>query len=260
LRALAALVRIMAALPASGSRAAPRPAISAHRGGSESGPPGTYDAYRTALAAGADYLEFDVRRTADDHLVAFHDPDVGRGRPVGSLTYADICRLTGYEVPTVSGVLRLLADSAGAHIDLKEPDCLEAIVTEALTILEPMRILVTTGDEAAISELRRRFPLVPAGLTIGGNLGQTMRHLAGRARGRVRSRADAVARVQADWAIVQERLARAGVLAECRRRGLRTMIWTVNDDRALSRWLSSPDVDVIVTDRPRRAAELRRLL
>jgi glycerophosphoryl diester phosphodiesterase len=35
------------------------------------------------------------------------------------------------------------------------------------------------------------------------------------------------------------------------------MVWTVNEDSLLARWLGSPDVDVLVTDRPRRAAELR---
>jgi glycerophosphoryl diester phosphodiesterase len=57
--------------------------------------------------------------------------------------------------------------------------------------------------------------------------------------------------------VVNERLARAGALVECRRSGLATMVWTVNDDAALARWLGCPDVDVVVTDRPRRAAALR---
>ena len=39
-------------------------AISAHRGGGEHGPEGTYGAYRSALATGAEYVEFDIRRTA----------------------------------------------------------------------------------------------------------------------------------------------------------------------------------------------------
>jgi glycerophosphoryl diester phosphodiesterase len=249
----------MATPPASTSRSGLAPAISAHRGGRERAPPGTYDAYRSALAAGADYLEFDVRRTADGELVAFHATGLRRGRPVGSLSYADLCRLAGYGVPTAGGVLQLLAGRASAHIDLKDRACLAAIVLEALRVLEPEHIIVTTSDEAAISELRNRFPAVPAGLTIGGDHAQTLRYLAERARGRARSRIDAVARVGADWAVVHERLARAGVLAECRRRGLATMVWTVNHYTALARWLSCPDVDVLVTDRPGRAAELRRL-
>jgi glycerophosphoryl diester phosphodiesterase len=249
----------MANPPAGASRPRPYAAISAHRGGRESAPPGTYDAYRSALAAGADYLEFDVRRTADGELVAFHAAALGSGQPVASLSYADLRRLAGYEVPTAMGVLRLLGGRGAAHIDLKDRACLAAIVALALSILEPRRIIVTTGDEAAISELRHSFPAVPAGLTIGGDLAQAARYLAGRARRQVRSRIDAVAAVGADWAVVHERLARAGVLAECRQRGLATMVWTVNDDTALARWLSCPDVDILVTDRPRRAADLRRM-
>jgi glycerophosphoryl diester phosphodiesterase len=242
--------------PAGASRARPA-AISAHRGGGEIAPQGTYWAYQSALASGADYLEFDVRRTADGELVAFHPARVGRGRRVGALSYAALCRLAGYEVPTTSGVLRLLAGRAAAHIDLKERDCLAAIVPQALSVLAPEDIIVTTGDEDAISELRQRHPAVPAGLTIGGDLAPTAGLLAWRAPRLVCSRIDAVVAARAEWAVMHERLARIGAPAECRRRGLATMVWTVNDDMALARWLDCADVDVLVTDRPRRAADLR---
>ena len=38
------------------------------------------------------------------------------------------------------------------------------------------------------------------------------------------------------------------------------MIWTVNSDKAITRWLADPRVDVVVTDRPRHAAALRARL
>jgi glycerophosphoryl diester phosphodiesterase len=244
--------------PSGASRAGRAVAISAHRGGSESATPGTYAAYRSALVAGADYLEFDVRATADGELVAFHPARLGPGRAVGALSYAELCRLAGYEVPTTSGLLRLLAGRAAAHIDLKERDCLTAIMSQALGVLAPEQIIVTTRDEVAVRQLRHHCPAVPAGLTIGGDLAETVRYLVGRASRRASSRLDAVLAAGAGWAVVHERLARAGVVAECRRRELATMVWTVNDDTALTRWLASPDVDVLVTDRPGRAAALRR--
>jgi glycerophosphoryl diester phosphodiesterase len=249
----------VASLPAGASRAGRGAAISAHRGGRESAPEGTYAAYRDALAAGADYLEFDVRRTADGELVAFHRARLGPSGGVSALSYAGLCRLAGYQVPTTGGVLALLAErGGGAHIDLKEPDCLAAIVAQALSVLAPERIIVTTGDQAAASELRQRYPPVQAGLTIGGGLARTAHYLARRAGLPVSCPVDAVVAARAGWAVVHARLARAGVLAECRRRGLATMVWTVNDDTQLARWLGCPDVDVVVTDRPRRAAALRR--
>jgi glycerophosphoryl diester phosphodiesterase len=258
---------MMPTVPAATSWGGRGIAISAHRGGGETAPAGTYDAYRAALEAGADYLEFDVRRTADGELVAFHaarvrPASVGQHRPgqhraVSALTYAELCRLAGYLVPTTSGVLGLLAGRAGAHIDLKEPDCLDVIVTQALSVLTPERIIVSTGNRNAVAELGRRWPAVPAGLTIGGALADTARYLAGRARLPSQSPVDAVVAAGAAWAVVHERLARAGALVDCRRHGLATMVWTVNDDTALARWLGCPDVDVVVTDRPRRAAALR---
>ncbi len=234
------------------------PAISAHRGGSEHAPAGTLAAYQSALAGGADYLEFDVRRTADGELVAYHDARVGRRHAVAALSYAELCRLAGYEVPTTSSLLRLLAGEAAAHIDLKDPDCLAAIMSQALSLLTPASMIVTTGDQAVIRELRRHHPAVPAGLTISADLPETARYLALRARLAARSRLDAVLASGASWAVVHQRLARPDLLADCRRHGLATMVWTVNDDAVMTRLLASPDVDVVVTDRPGRAAALRR--
>ena len=60
------------------------PAISAHRGGSEHGPGGTYEAYQNALAIGADYVEFDVRQTRDGILVAMHAERASRRYRAGA--------------------------------------------------------------------------------------------------------------------------------------------------------------------------------
>jgi glycerophosphoryl diester phosphodiesterase len=47
------------------------------------------------------------------------------------------------------------------------------------------------------------------------------------------------------------------VLEQCRVRGIRTMVWTVNGGPALARWLACPQVDVLVTDHPARAVAVR---
>lgn len=236
------------------------PAISAHRGGSEHAPAGTYAAYESALAGGAEYLEFDVRRTADGELVAFHDARAGRRQAVAAVTYAELCRLADYDVPTTSGLLQLLKGHAAAHIDLKDPDCLTGIMSQALRLLAPASLILTTGDPAVIRDLRQRQPAVPAGLTISADLPETAHYLVQRTRGLVRRRLDAVLDSGASWAVVQQRLARPDLLADCRRHGLATMVWTVNEESAMTRLLASPDVDVLVTDRPGRAAALRRPL
>ena len=62
---------------------------------------------------------------------------------------------------------------------------------------------------------------------------------------------------RADWAAVNHRLARAGVLAQCHRAGIKTMIWTVDEDAEMSRWLADPRVTVLITNRAADAVARR---
>ena len=236
------------------------PAISAHRGGGEAARSGTYEAYRSALAAGAEYVEFDVRRTLDGTLVAFHRARPGWGRAVAAVSYARLCDLAGYEVPRMTELMQLLAGRAVGHLDLKETSRAGMIVRHAVEALGPAGVLVTTGRTRWRPCSNSRFPAVPVGLTIGGDAAETAAFTIRRLRVRGLSRLDRVLASRADVAVMHHRLARTGVLAECRRRGIKTMVWTVNGDQALAGWLASPYVDVLVTDRPARAIALRRRL
>ena len=109
-------------------------AISAHQGGSEHAPEGTYDAYRSALEIGAEYVEFDIRRTADGTLVSCHPARAAR-QDVAAVSYDRLCRLVGHQVPRMTEVLPMLAGRAAAHLDLKQADCAEDLVRLAAGIL-----------------------------------------------------------------------------------------------------------------------------
>lgn len=68
--------------------------IFAHRGFSSQYPENTMTAFRKALEAGADGIEFDARMTQDGKIIIMHDPTVdrttnGKGK-VRDLTYAEI--------------------------------------------------------------------------------------------------------------------------------------------------------------------------
>jgi glycerophosphoryl diester phosphodiesterase len=235
-------------------------AISAHRGGGEGAPAGTSEAYRAAPATGAEYAEFDIRRTADMQLVAYHDAAAGSGQALADISYARLCELAGQAVPLVADVMRLIAGKAIGHLDLKETGGEDVIIELALEILGPGNFVATTLEDASVAAIKGRFPGVPVALSLGRDLtGMPWpRRLAARRRelfplGRIRA-------CGADWAAMHHRLARAGVLRRCHRAGISTMVWTVNGDKAITRWLADPRVDVVVTDRPRHAAALRERL
>lgn len=231
-------------------------AISAHRGGTEFAKADSYEAYGGALEAGTQYVEFDVRRTADGTLVSCHPARV-RGRAVCAVSYPQLCRLAGYQVPRLTDALPMLAGRAVAHLDIKQADRAEDIVTAAAGILGPDGLLVTLEAGSRAAALKRRFPAVPVGISIGGDLGQAARFAVRRVRDPGYSRLDPVLAAGADWAVVYRRLARTGVLAECRRQRIKTAVWTVNADKELAHWLASPDVDLLITERPARAIALR---
>jgi glycerophosphoryl diester phosphodiesterase len=56
--------------------------VIAHRGASQARPENTVPAFRTAVELGAEGIELDVRRTADDRLVVHHDAHLPDGRAV----------------------------------------------------------------------------------------------------------------------------------------------------------------------------------
>jgi glycerophosphoryl diester phosphodiesterase len=225
--------------------------ISAHDGRPVPVKTGAMQAYRDALTAKADYVELDVRRTADGELVTFHDLRTRPGRLVSQLGYAQLCDLAGYEVPKVEEVLAVINGRAKAHLDLKETAGEDRLVRLALDTLGPGEFIITTPDDASVAAIRSRFPAaaeVPVALTLTAAAQSWLSEL--RPWSRLRA-------CGADWVAVDHRLALAGVVRQCRRRHLKVMVWTVNNDRELRYWLSRRRVDVLVTDRPARAIALR---
>jgi glycerophosphoryl diester phosphodiesterase len=235
-----------------------RPAISAHRAGAQGDAQVTYAAVRSAIATGAEYVEFDVRRTRDGELVVYHRPTGPHHRPVAALTRAELCRIAGYRVPLVVEVMHMLAGAAAGHLDLKTGGAAAAAAEAGLKVLGPDGFLITTGDDAVAATLKRTFPSVRVGLTVGGEAAGAAGLWLAPPAAAARIVADRAGRCGADWVVIEHRLARGQVLRECRRRGLRTMIWTVSRDRALRRALADPLVDVLVTDRPALAVTMRR--
>jgi glycerophosphoryl diester phosphodiesterase len=234
--------------------------VSAHAGHPAHAPVLPASAYTAALASGAGYVEVDVRRTADGHLVACHDPLTSQGQPVGAVSYARLCELAGVEVPLVADVLALLGGRARGHLDLKEAGYEPGLVRLALDALGPGQFVITSADDASVAAIRTAFrdpAAVPAALTLGRGLRGEPRAVWLRTR---LSELRPLARLRAcgaDWVAVDHRLAAAGVARLCRRHRLRVMVWTVNNDREIRYWLSGGRADVVVTDRPARAIALR---
>lgn len=75
--------------------------VIAHRGASAAEPENTVAAFERAVEIGADAVELDVRRSADDRLVVHHDAVLADGRPICSVPAGELPD----EVPTLDDAL-----------------------------------------------------------------------------------------------------------------------------------------------------------
>ncbi|MEU3851803.1 glycerophosphodiester phosphodiesterase family protein [Streptomyces sp. NPDC029554] len=236
----------------------PHPAVCAHRGGSERAGAATWEAYEDALESGAEYVEFDIRRTGDGVLVVHHDPRVGpAGPPLSALGHAELNERAGYDVPVVDDVMALIAGKLVAHLDLKEAGYEREVIDRAVALLGEDGLVVTTLEDRSVAAVTRSHPRVRTALSLGRDRGELA---LARLPGTRLSELFPARRIRACGAhgvAVHHRLARANVLREASRSGLFTMVWTVNDDPLMRAFLAHPRVDVLVTDRPRRAVALR---
>jgi glycerophosphoryl diester phosphodiesterase len=237
--------------------------ISAHASHAAGAKPRTLETYRDAVATNADYVEFDVRQTADGELVtfhdAFHDAGAGQRQPLAALAYPRLCELAGYDVPRVADVLAVITGRARGHLDLKEAGYEHRLVRLALDVLGPGGFVVTSLEDASVAAIRSRFPdaaEVPVALSLGRGMKGAPRQEWLRTRVSELWPASRLRACGADWAAVNHRLALAGAAARCRRQRSKVMVWTVNAEREIRYWLGRP-IDVLVTDRPALAIALR---
>jgi glycerophosphoryl diester phosphodiesterase len=233
--------------------------ISAHSGGAERGRPGSLAAYQAVVSSGAEYAEFDVRRAGDGTLVAQHfagGPD-GPSSPGGPFGPGSPSGPDGEPGLAAREVMEVLAaGGVRGHVDLKGTGFEREAVELARSSFGPDGFVVTTADPASVAAIGAEFPAVPVGLSVGFGPASITRDLR-RLRWPLSFPLAAVQASGASWVAMSYRYARPEVLDRCVAAGLRIMVWTVNDDRRLARFLSDPRVAVVVTDRPEHAVALR---
>ncbi|HMK46027.1 MAG TPA: glycerophosphodiester phosphodiesterase family protein [Methanocella sp.] len=109
-----------------------------HRGAAGYEPENTLRSFRRAIEIGVDWIELDVRRTADGHLVVMHDDTIdrttsGHGK-VSETSLYDLKRFDagkGERVPTLQEAIDLSKGRAKLIIEIKQ----EGTETEVVDII-----------------------------------------------------------------------------------------------------------------------------
>lgn len=218
----------------------------AHRGGAALGLENTAAAFQLAVDLGYRYLETDVRATTDGVCIAFHDADLHRLTGVrgatAARTWAQVRDLRVLGRAPVPRLEDLLASWPEVHwmLDVKQPSALPSLVRAIRDCGAAERVCLSGTWDRWLDAARR-------------DLGPSLRTALGwRSLGELLCSAGGH-RPQASFAHVPlrlggRRLPSRRLVRRAHARGLRLLVWGVDDAREAHRLLDD-DVDGIITDR-----------
>ena len=144
--------------------------VTAHRGASAAHPPGnTLVAFTGARIQGADWVELDVRITADGALVVHHDDHLADGSVIAELAAGDLPEW----VPTLAAALDACAPM-GVNVEIKAdrpPAATPAgdrLVADTVALLlaapPPGGLVVSCFDWSVADRIAREAPAIPTAL------------------------------------------------------------------------------------------------
>ncbi len=143
--------------------------VIAHRGAAHDHRENTCDAFAAAVALGADWVELDVRRSADDVLVVSHDAHLPDGRTIVETAYDELPTW----VPTLAEALDA-CEGAKVNIEIKndpdDPDydadhqISDAVVGLSLAFRHHDELLVSSFNLDTVRRIRAVDADVPVGL------------------------------------------------------------------------------------------------
>ena len=217
--------------------------VAAHRGVAAGVAENTLEAFRKAIDVGADMIEFDVRRTRDGELIAFHDAHVA-GTPVGALTRDDIAAAAGVRPPLLTEVLQTCAGRVKLDVELKEDGYVPDVTDVLRAGCDPAEMIVTSFLPAVVSQAKDAFPELRTGLLVGS--GGPWTDVPARLH---EVYPVALARqVRADYLAPHYRFAALGVVRRAAAAGLPCLLWTVNSPALIRRYATDERVAAIITD------------
>jgi glycerophosphoryl diester phosphodiesterase len=241
--------------------------IIGHRGAAGLAPENTLESLAAAIRAGADRVEFDVRRTQDGQAVVFHDLTVdrfvpnARGRSVSRHALAEMIAIDvgaalgrpGCLVPSLDAALDALAGRIKLNVEVKGSGADGLITVDLVALALRARRLeadsvVSSFHEPVLRHLAARAPELARAFIFDG------RALIGAGSGSAGVIATA-SENGCEAVHPKSTLVDSAFMARCRATSLRVRAWTVNDEAEMRR-LMALEVDGIVTDFPDRLRDV----
>jgi len=199
-------------------------------------------------------IEFDVRRTKDEVLIAYHDESI-QGRPVKELPFEAINRMArsqGFEIPKVEEVLRFTRGKIKLDVELKEEGYEKEVVELISRYFEEDQFVITSFNDASLKTIKEDYPRIQVGLILGKSKASVWKRISEFFPTKRCNEA------KADFMVAHWKLLRFGFLARAERNKILVFVWTVNEEEMIWKLLQNGRVYAIVTDKVDFAVSLRK--
>lgn len=207
--------------------------IIAHRGNS-------LEAIQKAIEIGAPMFEFDLRKTKDGKLVAFHDPH--------GLTYEELNKQAEYKIPLLKEILELAKGKIQVDLEIKEPGYEEEAIKLVKTYLNFDEIIITSFKSSVLRNIKRIEPKLKTGLIVGSRSAwQVFKDLFAVLRLKM---------LKADILVTNHNYLRSKIYYLAYWLKIPVYIWTVNDEKLIKKYIQDKKISAIITDKPQKALKL----
>ncbi len=224
--------------------------VVAHRGRGGRYPGNTLKAIEEAIGLGVDFVEVDVRRSRDGKLVLWHDDTleklIRKPLDVSQEEYSVLKRYDvgmGEHIPLFEEALDLMKGKVGVLVDVKKPGYEEEIY-DVMRKKGMAEDAIFSGDNRALVKLKEIDPKLAIAYTL----------YAADPRSLFEAKKLGAMFVNFKFPTVT-----LDIVAKAHEMGLGVIVWVVNSPGDLVKY-ARYQVDVITTDTPREALELRKKL
>ena len=118
-----------------------------------------------AIDLGVNMIEFDVRNTANDVLVCYHDESI-KGKLISHIEYEEMKALDK-NVCRLEEVIELCKNKVGVNVEIKEEGYEEKVVDLLVSNFSYVDILITSFKSKVIRKIKLKDSKLTTGFLIG---------------------------------------------------------------------------------------------
>lgn len=221
--------------------------IGGHRGSPRKHKENTILSFLQAIEDGADFIEFDVRRARDGNLVIHHDAEIS-GIALRTLKLSEINEIAiekGYEVPVLEDVLIHCVNRIMLDVEIKEPDITGEAVKQILRYFSPDGFIVTSFYDETLSNLNTYHPKIKKGLLFDKNSNHDLEKR--------------IISLKPDFLLPHYSSFNISVVELCHKFKLKTILWTVNNEADMIKFINDKLVTGIISDHPEVANKIQKV-